>query len=56
MYAYVFYTYMYICVFYIYIFIYISLYVIYNRISAQSDRFHVYLICHFIPSAQHLDG
>lgn len=58
MYAYVFYTYMYIYIHFrfIYLYRYVSLYTMYNRLSAQPDRLHVYLICHFIASVQHIDA
>lgn len=41
---------------FIYLYRYISLYTMYNRLSAQPDRLHVYLLCHFIPSVQHIDA
>ena len=41
---------------FIYLYRYISLYIMYNRLSAQPDRLHVYLLCHFIPSVQHIDA
>lgn len=49
------YVFVYTCILHLYI-LYISLYIIYNGISAQPGRFHVYLICHFIPKAQHING